>query len=76
MPETKAKLLEVGGSGGAYASFFAAIGIWLSDSVVWLNSNYLAVMALCAVTSCAVGVYGTIARIRLAKQQKRRDSDE
>ena len=76
MPERTAKLLETGGNGSTLAAFFAGLGLWLSDSVVWLNTNYLAIMAICAVTTCIVGCYGTIARLRLAKQQKRRESDE
>ena len=76
MPDKTARALELGGNGSTIATFFAGVGIWLSDSVTWLNGNYLAVMALCAVTTCIVGVYGTISRVRLAKEQRRRETDD
>jgi putative effector of murein hydrolase LrgA (UPF0299 family) len=76
MPERTAKILETSGHGTTIATTSAGIGMWLSSSVDWLNENYLAIMAICAITTCIVGCYGTIARVRLAKQQKRRTDDK
>lgn len=75
MPERTAKTLELGGNGGTLVGFFTALSVYLGSTVDWLNTNYMAVIAVCTIITCAVGVHGSIARTRLAKAQRRREKD-
>ena len=76
MPERTAKALELGGNGGTFVGFFTALAVYLGNTVDWLNTNYMAVIAICTMITCAVGVHGSLTRSRLAKQQRRRENDE
>jgi len=76
VPERTAKALELGGNGGTLVGFFTALAVYLGNTVDWLNTNYMAVIAICTMITCAVGVHGSLTRIRLAKQQRRRENDE
>lgn len=75
MPDKTAKILEVTGGSGTAIGFITAINYYLDNSVAWLNSNYMAVIAICTIISCAVGVYGTLVRLKLAREHKRRKED-
>jgi len=76
MPERTAKIIEIGGNGSTFAAFFTGLGAAFGGGFAWLNTNYLAIMAICAVFTSIIGAYGTMARIKIAKQQTRRESDE
>lgn len=76
MSEKLAQIAANSGNGGTIAAFFVGLGVYTSDGITWLNENYMAVLALCAIVTCIVGVYGTRERIKIARQQKRRSTDE
>lgn len=76
MSENTAKVLEIGGNGGTFAGFSIALTIWINDVVMWLNGNYMAVIAVCTILTTLAGAYGTISRVRLLKEQKRRSEDK
>ena len=76
MPERTAKALELGGNGGTFVGFFTALAVYLGNTVDWLNTNYMAVIAICTIVTCVSGVYGGHQRRKLAKEQRRRDSDD
>jgi len=76
VPERTAKALELGGNGGTFVGFFTALAIYVGNIVGWFNTDYLAVIAICTIVTCASGVYGGHQRRRLAKLQRRRDNDD
>jgi len=45
-------------------------------SILGFLNEYGGLIAICAVFTSIIGAYGTMARIKIAKQQTRRESDE
>lgn len=71
--QTTAEALEKAGNSGSIASGVTGLLLYVTQAVDWLNSNYMAILAVCAIVTCIVGAYGTLVRVRMAREKHERD---
>jgi len=73
MLDSTAKSIETSGNSGTVVAFVAALSVWSGQTVMWLNENYMAVIAVCTLITTAIGAYGSLVRIRLAKSKAKKN---